>query len=172
MIEVRRLRPEEAVYGRSSELFGKASIGQMSVELAVVMPVALVVALAVFNLCRFLELCAAFDRSSYDAVVSLGVSPAGESGTASSVEQIQSCIKHEVGDADVCDVEVSAASYGVDGGSASFSLVPQFTRYDCRLVYHPWPGSLVIGGVSIGSPFALHHERSLAVDRFRPGVVM
>lgn len=172
MIEVRRSESEEAARGRRRALFRKASVGQMSVELAVVMPVALVVALAVFNLCRFLELCAAFDRSSYDAVVSLGVSPAGESGAASSVEQIQSCIKHEVGDADVCEVEVSAASEGAGGGEASFSLVPQLTRYDCRLVYHPWPSSLVIAGVSIGSPLALHHERSLAVDRFRPGVVM
>ena len=51
--------------------------GQLAVELAVMVPVCIVVALIVFNLCRFIEACATFDRVAMDAVISQGVSPPG-----------------------------------------------------------------------------------------------
>lgn len=148
------------------------SDGQMSVEVAVLVPVAIVVALSVYNIGRFLELCAVFDRASFDAVASLGVSPAGEQSVWSSVEQVRACIEQAVGNTDACEVTV-----GVDGvvdaqASSTFALGPSLVRYTCSLVYRPWPSRLVLAGVSMGSPLALHHERSLSVDRFRPGVVV
>ena len=36
----------------------------------------------------------------------------------------------------------------------------------------PAPDAFVIAGVASGTPFQLSHERSLVVDRYRPGVVM
>lgn len=56
--------------------------GQMTVELAVLVPVVIVVALTVFNLMRFVSACSAFDRIAADAVVSQGVSPKGETKAA------------------------------------------------------------------------------------------
>ncbi|MCH3942361.1 MAG: pilus assembly protein [Atopobiaceae bacterium] len=54
--------------------------GQMTVELAVVVPVVVVMALVVFDLMRFVALCARFDRVSLDAVVSQGISPPWRAG--------------------------------------------------------------------------------------------
>ena len=43
--------------------------GQMTVELAVLVPVVIVVALIVANLMEFVDACAAFDRLSLDEVI-------------------------------------------------------------------------------------------------------
>ena len=45
-------------------------------------------------------------------------------------------------------------------------------RYTCTLSYKPWPRFLRMPGITMEAPFALTHERSLVVDRYRPGVVM
>lgn len=145
--------------------------GQMTVELAVVMPVALVVALTVYNLGRFVQLCAVFDQVSLDAIVSQGVSPPGEQSTFSAQEAIRSAVSGALaGD----DYEVSVSARGASGGGdgASLSLAPLQTRYVCTLEYRPWPRSFVIAGVPYESPLKLRHERSLVVDRFKSGVVV
>ena len=57
----------------------------MTVELAVVVPVTIVVALIVLNLMWFVDACAAFDQAALDAVVAHGVSPAGEQTQSAAV---------------------------------------------------------------------------------------
>ena len=151
----------------------KEQRGQMTVELAVMMPVAIVVALVIFNLCRFVEACATFDRVATDAVISQGVSPEGEQSSLSSARQVTSCIEQSL-HMSTCEVSVS-----VDGAQPvraqtglTFPLSPLLTTYTCTLRYRPWPGSFVIAGVAFRPPIALVHERTLVVDRFRPGVVV
>lgn len=144
----------------------------MAVELAVLVPVILVVSLVVFNLARFVSLCAAFDRISLDAVVSQGVSPAGEQTQMASVDAVHECIVEALGEGDVCAVRVSAEPVSFMRGGTVLSLSPALTRFTCVLVYRPWPGSFVIAGVPYDSPLALSHVRSLVVDRYSPGVVM
>ena len=65
-----------------------ARSGQMVVELAVLVPVVLVVALVGVNLMEFMALCARFDRACLDAVVSHGVSPAGEQSQVGAVDEV------------------------------------------------------------------------------------
>ena len=60
----------------------------MTVELAVVTPVVIVVALVVLNLMWFIEACAAFDQAALDAVVSHGVAPAGEQSQLAAVDEV------------------------------------------------------------------------------------
>lgn len=146
--------------------------GQMAVELAVLMPVCIVVALVVFNLCRFLGLCAVFDRASLDAINACGVAGEGEQSVQACEEEIRSRLVSAMGNEDVCSIDVRAE--GVTGGetTAVFVISPLLTRYTCELKYRPWPSSISIAGVSGGVPWALRHERSLVVDRFRPGVVI
>lgn len=136
--------------------------GQMAVELAILVPVAIVVALISLNLMRFVDACAAFDRMSLDAVVAQGVSPAGDQSGALAAEQVRTCIADALGREDVCEVEVSAESCG--GASL-------LTRYICTLVFKPWPRVLRLPVVSLEAPFGLRHQRELVVDRYRPGVV-
>mgnify|MGYP007102046682 CR=1 FL=1 len=147
--------------------------GQMAVELAVILPVTIVVALVVFNLCRFVEACATFDRVAPDAVISQGVSPTGEQSSLSSAGQVKSCIERAL-DMKSCevDVSVSGATETRTTGAVSFTMSPLLATYTCTLRYRPWPGSFVLAGVTFRPPVALVHVRTLVVDRFRSGVVV
>lgn len=145
----------------------------MTVELAMLVPVGIVVGLIVYNLCRFVEVCATFDRVALDAVISQGVSPAGEQSALSSAGEVQSCISQALA-AHSCEVtvQVSGAEPVSRGEGLSFPVSPLLTTYTCTLRYHPWPHSFVMAGVPFSPPIALTHERRLVVDRYRPGVVV
>ncbi len=151
----------------------RAERGQMAVELAVVLPVCIVVALVAFNLCRFIEACATFDRVAPDAVIAQGVSPAGEQSALSAAGQVRSSIQSAL-DMSSCEVsvQVSGASQGAARSAVGFSVSPLLTTFTCTLRYRPWPGSFVMAGVVFTPPIALTHTRTLVVDRFRPGVVV
>ena len=145
--------------------------GQMAVELAALAPVMIVVSLVVFNLSRFCMLCAEFDRVALDAVVAHGTAPAGRDARLVGVSEVQRCIEESLPAGDACRVEVSAEEVSAESGER-LSLVPSLIRYRCRLAYTPWPSSVLVAGISAKVPFALWHERSLVVDRYRSGVVM
>lgn len=145
--------------------------GQMSVELAVLVPVMVVVALIAFNLSRFCMLCATFDRIAPDAVVTYGVSPSGSDARLVGAHEVEQSIERSLGGGNVCDVHVSAETVSREGLSR-LGLGPALVRYRCEMSYRPWPSSLTIAGVSMASPVALRHERTLVVDRYRSGVVM
>ena len=138
--------------------------GQMTVELAVLMPVLIVVALIVLNIVRFCGACAVFDRVAPDAVLSHGVAPSGNQSLASSEARVAEAIGHAV-DSEMCEVEVVA-----EGG------VPEKkgagVTYRCTLRYRPWPGSFVIAGMAYEPPAVLRHVRTIVVDRYRPGVIV
>jgi len=148
--------------------------GQMAVELAVLVPVVLVVALTALNLMRFVEACAVFDRVALDAVISQGVAPSGAQQELTAVAAVESCIDSALA-SDRCTVSVVAqgASQPTKAGTGlTFPVSPLLTTFVCTLSYHPWPGSFTIAGVAYDSPLVLTHSRSIVVDRFRPGVVV
>ena len=145
--------------------------GQMTVELAVMTPVVIVVALIVLNLMGFVEACAAFDQAALDAVVSHGVAPAGEQTQSAAVDEVRSALAEALGREDTCEVEVSASAVGEGEKDATFAVSPLLTRYTCTLIYRPWPRLLRMPGVTYEAPLSLRHERELVVDRYRPGVV-
>lgn len=150
----------------------EGSSGQMVVELAVMVPVALVVALVVFNLMGFIEACAAFDQVALDAVVAHGVASAGEQTQVASVEEVRAALAEGLGRKDTCEVEVSAEGFSAGSQGGSFVISPLLTRYTCTLYYHPWPRFLRMPGITLEAPLSLRHERQLVVDRYRPGVVV
>ena len=148
--------------------------GQMVVELAVLVPVVIVVSLTVFNLMRFMEVCARFDRIALDAVISQGVAPEGEQSELSAVSAIESCIEDALG-SHRCSVRVEAQparSLSRPSRGLSFPVSPLLTSFRCTLTYQPWPGSFIIAGMVYASPFELTHVRTIVVDRYRPGVVV
>ncbi len=154
-------------------MIGRAHSGQASVELAALMPVVIVVALFSYNLARFVALCATFDRVSLDAVVAQGVAPAGTQSRIAAAGEVRSSIESALDASQVCSVEVATEPVGETGeGVRRLFLSPLLTRFRCTLVYRPWPSSFVIAGVTYDMPLALRHERSLVVDRYRPGVVI
>ncbi|RVU97892.1 hypothetical protein EII22_04640 [Coriobacteriales bacterium OH1046] len=143
----------------------------MSVELASIIPLAIVVAITMANIMGYLICCAVFDRASLDAVLAHGVSPAGPQTELAAVAEVESAIEEAMGENPAISVEVSAATLSVPSGSL-VSLSPHLTRFTCTLHFRPWPQRLRFAGASMEAPFEIVHTRSLVVDRYRPGVVM
>lgn len=156
---------------RIGERLVEASPGQAAVELACLMPVVLVTAIVVFNLVRFVEACAVFDRVALDAVVSQGTAPEGEQSLVSSVEAVRSGLSDAMVDMGSCEVEVSAVPLSQSAGSGIL-VNPLLTRFECTLRFYPWPLSFSVFGIDARIPVALVHKKSLVVDRFRSGVVI
>ena len=148
-----------------------ARSGQMVVELAVLVPVVLVVALVGVNLMEFMALCARFDRACLDAVVSQGVSPAGEQSQVGAVDEVREALALAMGGSP-CVVRVSAERLDDGGGGASFEISPFLTRYTCSMTFAPWPQELQAAGQSRLSSTVLSHSRELVVNRFQVGVVI
>ena len=128
---------------------------QATVEMAVVTPVLLVLALIVYNVMVFAGAVARFDRVVPDIVL------------AHAVAQIQ----HAMEGYDL-QIEVSSEQGTTTSDGGLLSLSGTFRTYTCTMRYEPWPSSLSIAGVSLGAPAQLSHERAVTVDPWRPGVVM
>ena len=146
---------------------------QATVEMAMITPVLLVLALIVYNVMIFAGAVARFDRVVPDIVLAHAVSPGGEGDD--SVVDASATVQAQIQDAMEgyeLQIEVSSeqGTAATDGGLLSLSGT--FRTYTCTMRYEPWPGSLSIAGFSLGAPAVLTHERAVTVDPWRPGVVM
>ncbi len=144
--------------------------GQMAVELAVLVPVVIVVTLIGLNVSRYAELVARFDRVAPDAVALHGVSPPGVSSELAGVDEVKTAIEQAMGD-ESCEVAVRVEGLTGDGAEARVDLAAGTTRFVCELAYRPWPSSVQIAGVGFELPALARHERSLVVDRYRAAVI-
>lgn len=146
---------------------------QATVEMAVVVPVLLVLALIVYNIMLFVAATARFDRIAPDIVAAHAVSPSGESdgSTDDSVGVIESQIEGAMAGYGV-EIEVTCTEGGASSGDDLLTLIGGLRTYRCSMRMRPWPSSLSIAGVDLGAPVALAHHRNVTVDPWRPGVVM
>ena len=146
---------------------------QATVEMAVVVPVLLVLALIVYNIMLFVAATVRFDRIAPDIVAAHAVSPSGESdgSTDDSVGVIESQIEGAMAGYDV-EIEVTCTEGGAGSGDDLLTLIGGLRTYRCSMRMRPWPSSLSIAGVDLGAPVALAHHRDVTVDPWRPGVVM
>ncbi len=146
---------------------------QATVEMAVVTPVLLVLALIAYNVMIFAGAVARFDRVVPDIVLAHAAAPGGE-GDESSIDAsatVQAQIQDAMEGYDL-QVEVSSEQGTASSDGGLLSLSGTFRTYTCTMHYEPWPSSLSIAGVSLGAPAVLTHERAVTVDPWRPGVVM
>ena len=155
---------------RAAIALARECSGQMAVELAVLVPIIVVVALLAFNLLRFAELCARFDRVSLDAVLMQGVSPVGEPEELGGVEEVREALAEAMGEAR-CEVDVRIDSALDAHEGLTFDLAAGTTRFVCELAYRPWPSAVEVAGVGYQAPALLRHERTIVVDRFRAAVI-
>ena len=122
--------------------------GQMTVELAAAFPVLIIVAVIAVNALAFFSECAAFDNVFRDAVRVHATSPAAGQGIAF--------------DAENETVRVSAE--GVSGGH---------TRFTGTLEYMPTLFGLGLRSTVFGIALPpLKHAASIAVDCYKPGVLL
>ena len=146
---------------------------QATVEMAVVTPVLLVLALIVYNVMVFASAVARFDRVVPDIVLAHAVAPEGE-GDESSIDAsatVQTQILNVMEGYDL-QIEVSSEQGVAASDGGLLSLSGTFRTYTCTMHYEPWPSSLSIAGLSLGAPAQLSHERTVTIDPWRPGVVM
>ena len=145
---------------------------QATVELAVVAPVMVVLALIVYNLMLFAAATARFDRVVPDIVLAHASSPAGtrEDGTrpdtcAAVREQLEAAMEGY-------DVEIDVAREGGSTVGGMLSFVGDPETYRCTMDYRPWPSNFSIAGVRLGAPMFLKHQRDCVIDPWRSGVVL
>lgn len=139
----------------------RGSCGQMTVELAVAMPVLIVVAVIAVNALTFLGDCAAFDRIAHSAVRVHASSPAYGQDAGQAAALVEQEIRAAMG-RDNLEVSVSHAGTGAD-----------FDEYRARLSYSPTLFGMglrsEVFGVSLPE---LVHETSYVVDAYKPGVIL
>lgn len=157
--------------------------GQMTVELAVCIPVLLAVMGVAVNLMVFLGDCARFDRLAAEAVRVEAASPGyGRYSTAARVDAVESLLSSCFAQQEHLSIRVQASA-GTTGEStrddqgeqqnnelgAAFSLEPHHETYACTLSYLPWG----FGDSFFGIRFSgITHTRSYTIDPFRPGVLL
>lgn len=119
--------------------------GQMVVELCVVMPVVLMVAVAIIDGLVFTAAASKFEHLSSQAVLAAAAAPAGTQFDSVQVAgEVQELLAQEMGDSRV-DVEVGASQSG------------KVCEFACKMFMRPWPlGSASVFGMLI--PTALEHE--------------
>lgn len=164
--EVYRPRPSRA------EPLHRETRAQATVEMAVVAPVLIVLALIVYNIMMFLSATARFDRVAPDIVLAHAASPAGADDREGSVVGTVAAELSEAMGSYGVEIEVTCAEEESSGVGSVFSLVGGQRTYRCVMKYVPWPGNVVLAGVDMGAPVVLEHIREVTVDPWRPGVVM
>ena len=136
--------------------------GQMTLEMAVMVPVVLVVAVVVGNVAWYLNLCSRFDRVAMDMAIAHGVSPTGEQDATSGAIAIKEAIEEAMGGS--VEVDVRMEHVGIWNGFDALSLSPTRMRIVCTMGFKPWPQRLSIGFVETEMPTVAHHSRSVVVD--------
>lgn len=136
--------------------------GQATVELAVLMPIIIVVGLILINAGFYLETVAHFDRVSQDMVLAHGVSPEQEQSAEHAVQEVRDAIKRSLKN-DQIDVDVCTEKVDFWNGS-TFSINPARIKFVCTMKYKPVPATATIAGVSLGTPFELSHTKEIVVD--------
>lgn len=145
---------------------------QATVEMAVITPVLIVLALVAYNVMTFASATARFDRVAPDIVIAHAVSPEGD-GTGALVdasERIKEHLDEAMGNYGL-EIEVTGKDGVVARGDALISLDAGLRTYTCIMKFKPWPSGFTIAGVPLGAPTFLTHERTVTVDPWRPGVV-
>lgn len=132
--------------------------GQMAVELAVVVPVVLLLVVIAVDALVFTSECARFDHLACQRVLACAASP-GKSGYAldSRSAAVQSALEADFAKQG-SSVEVSVADAGV--------LLASMNVFRCTFRFSPWPLS------AAGAPLTLEHSCSLAIDPYTPGELL
>lgn len=134
--------------------------GQMTVELCVVFPVVIVIAVIATNALSFFGDCAEFDRVARGAVRTYASTPAHGEAPGSAQAQVLSAIDGAL-DAENLDFDVSVA--GDWRG---------FYEYTATMRFHPTLFGLGLRDSVWGVPMpALAHEISLTVSPYKPGML-
>ena len=137
--------------------------GQMMVELAVMMPVLIIVAVMAVNAATFFSECAAFDRIARDAIRIQATSPAYGQDAGEGVSLVRQTIDDamQVSEKEYLDVDVSVSGRA-DGKSA----------FRATLSFSPTLFGMGLKSSVFGVPLPkIEHATELVVEPYRPGML-
>ena len=155
-------RGDRPPLGRCRLLGGKRrTLGQMTIELAIAMPVLIAVSVISVNALSFFADCAVFDRVACDAVRLHAAAPGYGQDASRSVALISETISDQM---DEPNLEVSVAH-----GVAEFD----FDEYTARLEYHPTLFGMGLRSSVFGVQLpSLTHEVKDVIDSYKSGVII
>ena len=141
---------------------GNGESGQMTVELAIALPVMIIIAVIAYNALAFFGECAAFDRLAQDAVRVYAASPAAGRGADDGCALALESLKRSFGSK--ANMEVSMA-HGAAGAN--------FDEFTATLDYHPTLFGLDLRAEVLGVPLPpMSHRTRIVVDVYKPGVLI
>ena len=156
----RRFTPGRGPRARGMVRRGACEGGQMTVELLVVLPVALVVAVIAVNALTFFGDCAAFDLVARSSVRVCAASPGYGQDLGQSADAVRAMVEDEMGrDNLAVSVEVERGSLGLATFTVTLRYVPTLFGMGLR--------DEVLG---VRLP-ALTHRTALTVDPYKPGML-
>lgn len=132
--------------------------GQMAVELAVVMPVILIVLVIAIDMLVFAGECARFDHIAPQRVLAQAASAPIDGYEL----DMRTAAIHAALESDFAKEGSSVEVSYEDAGAALASM----SVYRCTFRFAPWPLSIA------GAPALLEHECSIAVDPYTPGELL
>ena len=139
----------------------RGDAGQATVELAVVLPVAIALAVIVVNALSFFEACAAFDQLARQAICAYAPSPDAGQGSAEVVALVESELEEALGTSNLA-IEVT-----VQGRAGSYQ------RYCGRLSFAPTLFGLGLKDEVFGVLASEARPRGRSDGgRYRPGVLL
>lgn len=131
--------------------------GQMTVELCIVFPVVIIIAVIAVNALLFFGQCASFDRAARNAIRVVAASPSTKEAPADLAARIEAVVETELQlDAGMVECVALAAEDGVSRFRIAHSFTP--TLFGMGLRTQIW-------GVPIPQ---LSHATELAVDMYAP----
>lgn len=140
--------------------FLKLSDGQATVELAILFPVVIIIAVIAVNALTFFSTCANFDRAFKQEVASIASSP----GYGEGISNIVSLLKNDLNEKfenEFLDFNVSVEN--ISGG---------FQAYNGEIRMHPTLFGMGLRSEIFGMPMpTLNHQQKLVVEQYKPGVI-
>ena len=139
----------------------RSNRGQMTVEMAIAMPVLIIVAVIAVNALSFFVDCAVFDRVFCEAVRTYAVAPAYGQGAGQNCDLVKQVVQEAVGQSNV-EIAVSHGKTGLD-----------FDEYTGVIEYQPTLFGMGLRSSVFGVALpTLTHTTSYVIDSYKAGVIV
>lgn len=146
--------------GLKISCFVKGNKGQATVELAVVFPVIIIIAVIAVNALTFISTCANFDRAFKQEVATIASNP----GYGQDVTNTKALLEEDLTEKfnnEFLEFEISVEN--VSGGFQAFSGL---------LKMHPTLFGLGLRSEIFGIPLpTLNHNQKIVIEQYKPGVI-
>ena len=134
---------------------------QATVELAVMFPVILIIAVIAVNALTFFSECSSFDRIFKQTVVTIAPNPGYGKDLGNTKSIIEEELKNRF-DEEFLDFDVS-----VEGVNNNFQ------EFSAKLIMHPTLFGMGLRSEFFGIPLpSLNHEQKMVVEVYIPGVII